>query len=314
MRQHRLELQTRAGESLAGSLRVPAGASSAPAGRVPAVVFAPTAQADPAPGAFTSALRDALDQRGIASLEFGPAQAAGGASELRSRLLSRSLKDASEQLGEVLTELFEHRLEPRGHVDIRRLGVFGRGFGGAVAVTRAACDSRIGAVACVTPAVTTAALEAEHRELERQAALPRGFLEVDEANLAPPRELSRSVPVRGAPGPVDAAEALRRPLLIMAPVSADPALAEAARDLYFRAGDEAATLVEVEGCDASYAGAEARLAERLARFYAEAFGLVSAARQGDPPRAERSRPAASSDPHERPLSPSGDGPPPGMLF
>jgi dienelactone hydrolase len=125
----------------AGELWLP-DAGVDPSAPVPGVILAPDLLGRAGRG-LPTALAAELARRGYVALT---ADASSGCESPRFK--EATLRERTGDLARAVTALFE-RMVAGGSVDIRRLAVVGHGVGGTAAVTEAAHDSRVGAVAAI---------------------------------------------------------------------------------------------------------------------------------------------------------------------
>lgn len=211
-------------------------------------------------------LGEALRARGLATIE---ADSRALADEARgfSRL---TLGERAAELGELITAIFERVVEPRGRLDIRRLGVFGHGFGAAAALLRASEDSRIRALALASP-VTGADALVDRQALDAWDRSEPARLEApDGRGLVLGCEFERDWRRRGERFLDDAAEGLSIPVKILVAEDAPDAINEAARRLFFRQSEHA-QMRSFRNGGAAFEGSEAELASQSANFFAEVF-------------------------------------------
>jgi len=244
---------------LAGVLSVPEGQ-----GAHPAVILARSLQGD-RHEALPGAVAQALAERGLASLRFDSDQA----------FSQTTLSGRSAELGELTTLLFEHMLEPRGAVDIRRLGVFGHELGGAAAILRGAEDTRLRAIAASSPAPSAQALVGETGAgawMRGEPAKLDSASTLDSASKrrrSLDREFLRDWRRLGLRPLCDAAEGLTRPLFLISGEGDEEGWRMANEKLYFRR-PEGARLALLEG-GRHFRGQEQALAARVADFFVEAL-------------------------------------------
>ena len=173
-------------------------------------------------------------------------------------------------------------IEPRGSVDIRQVGVYGHEFGAAVALDRAANDSRVRALALSSPLTEP--------ETGFSAAARNSWASNADARLEGPDGRIHFLPhnfvsdwrSKGRQALARAAESLKIPLLLLSGSESPDDFTNDARRLFFRQPTHA-RLTSLSS-NQHFSHLEERLSAHLADFFAEQFGLTHENNTDDHPK------------------------------
>lgn len=259
-----LKIENEQRETIAGTLRVPQG-SRIPC---PTVIMTPSLFGGLS-SKLVGAVGVALLNQGIAVVQYESISSLD--SSPRKSRHSPSLSHRSSELGWVITHLFERMFQPGNVVDIRKLGLFGHGFGAAVSLHRAARDTRIRALGLASPmaalstGLSTTVLDAWKRNEDGTVRTPNGGL----AKL--PRSFQIDWLKQGRTIISESIEQLKVPVSIVFGEDSGEDYDSDARRLYFRQPRFAR--LKTYQANENFVDAENRVASFIGSFFDEQWPI-----------------------------------------
>ncbi|MDF1664662.1 MAG: hypothetical protein P1V97_23085 [Planctomycetota bacterium] len=205
-----------------------------------------------------------LLKRGIAVVEYKSLSTLVRGARPNNRAVP-TLSERSQELAWVTTHLFERMFQPGNAVDIRKIGVFGHGFGAAVALHRASRDTRLRAAALSSPMAESdtgfprEVLKAWSQNCDAQISQGDGQI------LSLPRSFQIDWRSQGKMVISKAAEDLKVPLALVSGTAGREDYISDARRLYFRQPKFAR--LRTFDADEHFEGSEDRLGAHIASFF-----------------------------------------------
>jgi hypothetical protein len=234
-------------EEIQGSVTLPSSQLSIPGNLPPCIILVHSLFGDCQDTVYPS-VSEALVKRGLAVLQY---RSHSSSYESRNRFNKTTLSRRSDELGFVLTALFERMIEPRGQIDIRKLGVYGHEFGASVALNRAVEDSRIGGL------------------LLSSILTEPSFSETSASSIRPGPDFESDWHSHGKRHLARCAENLKIPVSLLAGTLSNGQYLADSRQLFFR--QPTLARLKTLDCDEKFAGKEARLAKHCGDFFSDQF-------------------------------------------